>query len=140
MDTTREGLAPEFGKMLLRLTLGVIFLSHGLPKLLGGVAGTGDFLAGMGVPLAGAVAWGLTLLEVGGGVLLILGLLVPPVAALLSLHMLAGIVLVHGANGWYVVGPGQGGAEFNVLLVAGLVALILAGSGPALLPGRSSGA
>lgn len=74
----------------------------------------------------------MTLLGVAGGVLLLIGLLVPPVAVLLASHMLVGILLVHGANGWYVVGPGQGGAEFNVLLIAGLLALVFAGSGPPL--------
>lgn len=131
----KHGLAPKTGKLILRTTLGVIFISHGLPKLLGGVAGMGDFLAGLGVPLAGAVAWSVTLLEVAGGVLLLVGLLVPPVAVLLASHMLMGILLVHGANGWYVVGPGHGGAEFNVLLIAGLLALVFVGSGPPLFSG-----
>lgn len=128
----KHGFAPKTGRLILRTTLGVIFISHGLPKLLGGVAGMGDFLAGLGVPLAGAVAWSVTLLEVAGGVLLLIGLLVLPVALLLASHMLMGILLVHGSNGWYVVGPGQGGAEFNVLLIAGLLTLVFVGSGPPL--------
>lgn len=121
------------GQLLLRLTIGVIFLSHGLPKLLGGVGATGEFFAQIGIPLAGLAAWVVALLETFGGALLIAGTLVTPVAALLSVHMLLGILLVHLSNGWYVVGPGQGGAEFNVLLIAGLVSLIVTGKGsPAL--------
>lgn len=126
--------------LILRITLGVIFLSHGLPKLLGGVEGTAQFLGQIGVPLAGLTAWGLTILEIGGGAMLLAGSLVPQVAALLAVHMLMGIVLVHGASGWYVIGPGQGGAEFNVLLTAGLAALILLEPGsPALQPIPRSG-
>jgi len=121
------------GQLVLRLTIGVIFVSHGLPKLLGGVGATGEFFAQLGIPLAGLAAWVVALLETFGGALLIAGTLVTPVAALLSVHMLLGILLVHLSNGWYVVGPGQGGAEFNVLLIAGLVSLIVTGKGsPAL--------
>lgn len=128
----KHGLAPKTGKLILRVTLAVIFLSHGLPKLLGGVDGMATFLAQLGVPMASLAAWSVTLLEVAGGMLLLIGYLVPPIAVLLAFHMLLGIVLIHGASGWYVVGPGQGGAEFNVLLIAGLLALVFVGSGPRL--------
>lgn len=127
--------AQNIGKLILRMTLGVVFLSHGLPKLLGGASGMGEFLSQLGVPLAGVVAWSVASLEVAGGAFLLLGVLVTPAAVLLALHMFAGIVLVHGGNGWYVVGPGQGGTEFNVVLIAGLLALILTGEGPSLFGG-----
>lgn len=130
-----NGNAQNIGKLILRMTLGVVFLSHGLPKLLGGAAGMGEFLSQLGVPLAGVVAWSVAFLEVAGGALLLLGILVTPAAVLLAFHMLAGIVLIHGGNGWYVVGPGQGGAEFNVVLIAGLLALVLIGEGPGLYKG-----
>ncbi|NIP57629.1 MAG: DoxX family protein [Gemmatimonadetes bacterium] len=121
------------GQLILRLAIGVIFLTHGLPKLLGGVGATGEFFAQIGIPLAGLAAWLVTLLETFGGALLITGTLVTPIAALLSIHMLLGILLVHLSNGWYVLGPGQGGAEFNVLLIAGLISLMVTGKGsPAL--------
>jgi putative oxidoreductase len=125
-----KGLAPDLGRILLRGTLGVVFVSHGLPKLFGGVGGMAGFLAQLGVPLAEAAAWGVTLLEIGGGAALLFGLFVPLTSVLLSVHMLAGILLVHGGNGWYVVGPGQGGAEFNVVLIAALLGLLFLGPGP----------
>lgn len=127
------------GLAILRLTVGVIFLSHGIPKLLGGIPGTADFLGQVGVPAPGLAAWAVALLEVGGGLLLILGLLVVPVAILFVIHMALGIVLVHLAQGWYVVGPGQGGAEFNTLLIAASVALALGGPGLWAVGGGSAG-
>ena len=72
---------------------------------------------------------GIALAETLGGACLVAGLLVTPFALLLAAHMLAGIFLVHLANGFYVVGPGQGGYEFNLLLIAALLTLVLAGSG-----------
>ena len=136
MDTSGRAGA---GLAVLRLAVGVIFLSHGIPKLMGGVPGTAEFLGGLGIPAPTLAAWAVTLLEVGGGLLLILGLFVVPVAILLSLHMLLGIFLVHLEQGWYVVGPGQGGAEFNVLLIAASLAIALGGPGLWALGGGEEG-
>lgn len=135
-----RGPNPEVGLAILRVTLGVIFLTHGLPKIMGGVGGFEGMLGEMGVPLAGIMAWVVTLLEVGGGLALIAGFLVTAFSLLLSFHMLMGIFLVHLSAGWYVIG-GQaqhppGGAEFNVLLIAGLLTLVLAGPGAAALDAR----
>lgn len=125
-----DGPNPGIGLALLRVVTGVIFVAHGAPKLFGGgVGGLGEMLAGMGVPLSTAVAWGVSLLEFFGGVALIAGLLVVPAAGLLAIHMLMGIILVHAPNGFYVVGPGTGGVEFSLLLVAALTTLLLAGPG-----------
>lgn len=131
-----RGPNPEVGLAILRVTLGVIFLTHGLPKIMGGVSGFEGMLGEMGVPLAGIMAWVVTLLEVGGGLALIAGFLVTAFSLLLSFHMLMGIFLVHLSAGWYVIGPGTGGAEFNVLLIAGLLTLVLAGPGAAALDAR----
>ncbi|MEX2529673.1 MAG: DoxX family protein [Gemmatimonadota bacterium] len=125
--------APDTGLFILRAVMGVILLTHGWPKLMNGAAGTAEFFGMLGVPLPMITAWLITLLEVFGGLALIVGLAVPLVSLLFIVHMAAGIFLVHMSEGWFVVGPGTGGAEFNVLLIAGFFALILAGSGkPAL--------
>lgn len=130
------GRNPGLGLFILRVVIGFIFVMHGWPKLAGGIPDTAAFLGSLGVPLAGVAAWGIALLETLGGASLIVGLFVAPAALLLAAHMLAGIFLVHLANGFYVVGPGQGGIEFNLLLVAGLLVLLLAGSGIATLASR----
>lgn len=135
---TTDARAPA-GLAILRIAVGVIYLTHGIPKLLGGVPGTADFLGQLGIPAPTIAAWAVTLLEVGGGLLLVLGLLVVPVAILFIIHMSVGLVLVHLPEGWYVVGPGQGGAEFNVLLIAANLALVLGGAGLWALGGRTSG-
>ena len=123
------GRNPGLGLAILRITIGLIFIMHGWPKIDGGLAGTSALLESLGIPFPVVVAWGIALLEVVGGACLIVGWFVTPAALLLAAHMLAGIFLVHLANGFYVVGPGQGGFEFNLLLIAGLITLLLAGSG-----------
>lgn len=121
--------AAPWGLAILRIVTGFIFLTHGIPKLFGGISGTAGFLGDLGLPVPGLAAWTLSVLEVGGGLLLIAGVLVTPVAALFVVEMMLGIVLVHAANGWFVVGAGQGGAEFNALLIAASLALMLGGPG-----------
>lgn len=132
----RRALNPDLGLAILRVVLGVIYIAHGTPKLLGGVGGLAETLAGVGFPAPFAWAWLVTLLESLGGLLLIVGLLVAPVALLLCVEMVLGIVLVHAPNGWYVIGPGTGGVEFNVLLIASLLALVFAGPGLAAIDRR----
>ena len=125
----RSGLHPELGLAVLRVVLGVIFIAHGAPKLLGGVGGLAGLLDGLGFPAPFAWAWWVTVLEFFGGLALLVGLLVTPIALLLCIEMAVGIVLVHAAEGWYVIGPGTGGVEFNLLLIASLLALVFAGPG-----------
>lgn len=120
---------------LLRVVLGVIFVSHGVPKLAGGIGATAGFFGQLGIPLPTLSAWFIALLETLGGLALVVGVLVAPIAILLSIHMLLGILLVHLPS-WYVVGPGTGGAEFNAILIAGLLVLVVLGPGAAALGGR----
>lgn len=134
----KNGLNPELGLTILRVVLGVIFLAHGVPKLLAGAEGTTVFFGSLGVPAAGFAAWFITLLESAGGALLLLGWLVTPAALLLAIHMFMGIILVHAPNGFYVIGPGQGGIEFNLLLIASLLAMIFCGPGLAAIDNRGT--
>lgn len=125
-----------FPLALLRIVTGVIYIAHGWSKISGGIPDTASFMGQLGVPVPMAAAWFIALLETVGGLALILGIFVAPIAVLLAIHMLAGIVLVHGANGFYVIGPGQGGYEFNLLLIAVLITMILLGPGAWALRGR----
>ncbi|MDP2480593.1 MAG: DoxX family protein [Candidatus Palauibacterales bacterium] len=126
----------ELGLAILRVVLGVVYVTHGLPKLMGGHAATAGFLGQLGLPIPVLFAWIVTLLETFGGLALIAGYLVRPVALLFMVEMLVGIILVHAKVGWYVIGPGTGGAEFNTVLIAALLALVLAGPGLASVDGR----
>lgn len=132
-----RGPNPALGLAILRIVIGVTFVAHGAHKLfVSGVPPVADFFTGLGIPAAGLAAWLVTLLEFVGGLSLVVGFLVTPVSLLFCVHMLLGIVLVHAPNGFWVVGPGQGGVEFNLVLVAGLLALIFAGPGLASLDAR----
>lgn len=136
----KKPLNPRLGQMILRIVLGVIFVAHGAATLFGdgGPGGLAGFLGSLGVPVPILAAWLVTLLEFVGGMFLIVGLFVLPTAILLAIHMLLGIILVHAQNGFYVVGPGTSGVEFNLLLIAGLLSLLLGGPGLAAVDSRSA--
>lgn len=132
----KEGWNPGLGLAVLRIVLGIIFIAHGWPKLTGGIEETATLLTALSVPVPEVMAWAIAVLEVGGGAFLLVGYLVVPAALLLAVHMTLGIFLVHLSNGFYVVGPGSGGLEFNLLLVAGLLAMVLVGPGHGTLQSR----
>lgn len=126
----RSSTAP-YGVLLLRVSLGVLFLAHvGLKVFVFTIPGFVGFFGSLGLPAI--VAYGVIGLEVLGGIALILGIYVPWVALPLAVEMLATIVMVHGHNGWSFTNKG-GGWEYPALWAVALVALHLLGDGAAAL-------
>ncbi|MCJ0763123.1 DoxX family protein [Variovorax terrae] len=122
-----------YGALLLRVSLGVMFLAHGLKKVAEfPPAGTLRYFQSLGLP--SFVAYLSIAAEIGGGLLLVLGV-ATRLVALLEIPLIAGtIALVHGKNGWLFANPG-GGWEYPAFWCVTLAVLILLGSGPyALLP------
>ncbi len=118
----------ELAPFVLRLALGCIFFVHGLLKFLH-MAGAIASFTKIGVPLPGVAAPAIALLEILGGIVLILGpaLAMRVLALLLAIEMLVAIVLAKRSLGFV------GGYEFEVILFAALLALVLSGPGrPAL--------
>lgn len=134
----KNGMNPELGLTILRIVLGVIFVVHGLPKLTGGIEGTVQFFSGLGIPAPLIAAWFIALLETLGGIALLIGLFVTPAALLLTVHMLTGLILVHAPNGFYVIGGGTNGIEFNLILIASLLAMVFCGPGLAAIDNRNA--
>ena len=127
-----------YGLTALRLCVGAIFVAHGAQKLFGawggpGLAGTSAMVAQLGLPFPYPLAILLTLSEFCGGILLLLGLLMPWASASLLVAMAVAIWKVHGPNGFFMNWantPGQGhGIEYNVALIGALLCLLLGGAG-----------
>lgn len=131
----------EWAPLPLRLILGISFIYHGFPKVFSGVDHQqfAGMLGSIGVPAPGLMAWVVGLVEVLGGVALIIGAFVVIVSALLTINMLVAMFKVHLAAGFSFInvkgmgpdGPifGLPGYEVNLLYIAGLLTLILAGAG-----------
>jgi putative oxidoreductase len=118
--------APYAGTVL-RVAMGIVFIAHGMQKFNNGLDGFAGFLTSLNVPLPELMKWVVALLEVGGGILLILGLATRLVAVLFALEMVGTILLVKMDAG--LIGEGGTGAEIDLMLLAGAIALALMGPG-----------
>ncbi|MDQ0147026.1 MULTISPECIES: DoxX family protein [Pseudarthrobacter] len=111
----------------LRIILGFLFAAHGWQKFNEWtIAGTQASFAKMGVPAADVMAPAIAVLELAGGIALILGILTRVVAALLVVDMLGALFLVHAPAGIFAA---NGGYELVLLLAAASFALALTGAG-----------
>jgi putative oxidoreductase len=121
----------DIALLVLRLVLGGVFVAHGAQKLFGsfggpGIEGTAGFHEQLGIKPAKPMAILAGLAEFVGGILVIAGFLTPLAALALIVVMIVAIVKVHLRHGFFAA---SGGYEFNLVLIAVAVALILAGSG-----------
>ncbi len=108
--------------LLLRILLSCLIAAHGWARFcVGGVAPFGEWLHAQGVPAGWLVAGAITLFEIVGTPLFLLGLGVFPLSLLYALLYTVGMCLVHLPVGWFVVGLGRNGAEYSVLLIACLI-------------------
>lgn len=128
--------------LILRVVTGLTMFLHGWQKLTtAGFGGVGDMFAGMDVPLAAVTGPATMLIELVGGVLLLLGLGTRIVGILFTAVMLGALVLVHLEAGFYAA---DGGYELVLLLAAVSSALALTGPGAwsadAVAAGRRVGA
>ncbi|HEY3504915.1 MAG TPA: DoxX family protein [Actinocatenispora sp.] len=111
--------------LLTRVGLGVVFVAHGWQKLVtDGIPVTAKGFTAMGVPAPSVSAWYAGLIELVGGIALIVGLALPVVGVLLFLDMAGAFVFVHVSHGVFA---GQGG--FELVLALGLASLYVGFAG-----------
>lgn len=122
----REALV-DLGLLVLRVGIGIIFIFHGYPKLLGGIetwTQVGSAMSMIGINFAPAF-WGFmaAFAETIGGVFVILGLLHRPVALMLTFTMIVAVVM-------HVTGGDPFGIYSNALKALVIfVALVITGPG-----------
>ncbi len=127
----------KFARLVARLVIGGLFIGHGTQKLKGwfggpGIDGTTGMMESLDMhpPRRHAVAAGVS--ETAGGALLAAGLLTPLASSALIGTMITAIQKVHLANGpWNT----KGGYEYNLVLIAALLALAEEGPGSLSLDG-----
>ena len=120
----------SLGLLLLRLSLGLMYLAHaGLKLFVFTLPGTAQFFAAQGLPAA--LAYVVFAAEAVGGAALVLGVY-PRQVALAGVPILLGAAWVHAPNGWVFTAPG-GGWEYPVFLAVASLALWLAGDGAGAL-------
>ncbi|MDE2988038.1 MAG: DoxX family protein [Chloroflexota bacterium] len=122
----------EWASVPLRIALGIIFIDAGLGKFRRGIGGFSGWLESLGVPFPKLAGPGVATIELGGGILLLAGLLVPWIAIPLAINMMVATYVNKFKEGLPFQGSSdKQGYELDVLLVFACIALILMGAGPA---------
>jgi putative oxidoreductase len=129
----------------LRIVVGYGFFAHGYAKLARGPEHFASILHAVGVPFPDLSSWATVLVELVGGVMIMLGALVPLISVPMIVVLLVAIFTVHLPNGFSSIKLqsfdaagahfGQPGYETDLLYVAGILALCFAGAGPLSVDG-----
>ncbi|HXT48897.1 MAG TPA: DoxX family protein [Gemmatimonadaceae bacterium] len=112
--------------LVLRLVVGTIFIMHGYQKVFTiGIASITTMFTHMGVPFAALVAPLVAVLELVGGIAIVLGVVTRIAGLLLAIDMFCAILIVHAKNGFFL----PKGMEFVFGNMGMALALALAGAG-----------
>lgn len=115
----------ELGSLIIRVVLGITFFIHGLVKFQDGVGNTAGWFESIGLP--GFLAYGVAVVELIGGIMLVLGLFSRIVSLLFAVVMVGAIVKVKLSIGF--LGNGQmAGYELDLAFLAMAVMLAITGS------------
>lgn len=117
----------DTGKLVLRLTLGILILLHGIFKLRHGIGPIQGMVTGMGMPAF--VAYGVFAGEVLGPLLLIIGFYARIGAALIAINMLFAFWLVHTSELTSLTQTGGWALELQGMFLFTAVALVFMGPG-----------
>ncbi|MEJ7801540.1 MAG: DoxX family protein [Ilumatobacter sp.] len=116
--------------LVIRVTVGIIFLWHGINKFRGaGISGVEGAFDMWGVPAPSVTAPLTAVIEIVGGTALIIGLLTRVAAGLLAIVIVGALLFVTIELGLISSEP-KPGAELDLALLAGLIAVMLLGPGP----------
>lgn len=137
----------------LRLVVGFGFMQHGYAKLARGTDTFAGILHALGLPVPDFLAWLTVIVELLGGLAVLVGAFIPLAAVPMAIILIVATVTVHWPNGFSSIKLlavdaggahfGQPGYEADLLYFAALLALVIGGPGPlaidtALLRGGAS--
>ncbi len=117
----------DIGKLVLRLTLGILIMLHGIAKLMHGIAPIEGMVTAIGMP--GFVAYGAYAGEILGPLLLITGFYARLGAVLIALNMLFAFALAHTADLTSLTQTGGWALELQGMFLFTAIALALTGPG-----------
>ena len=125
----------DLGKLVLRLSLGILILLHGIAKLSSGVGFVEGMLTARGLP--GGIAYLVYIGEIIAPALIIIGLFTRPAALIIAVNMIVAIVLVH-VKDLAVIGKNGGWAlELQGMFLFAALAVSLLGAGRLSLGGET---
>ncbi len=122
------GKSEDLGKLLLRISLGLVLCFHGYFKIVHGVEWLKGPLGEVGLP--GFLAYGVYLGEFVGPLMVIAGFRARIGACLVAINMVMAIFLAHRNQIFSIKEAGGGWAiELDALLLLGALALFFLGGG-----------
>ena len=122
-------LTARYGLAILRIVLGIAMLLHGWGKLSGGVGGVAGFFGSLGIPAPGLMAWVVTIVELVGGILLVVGFLTQIAGILIAIDMLGAILFAFLLRGAPLLENGVITWEKEAVFGAAALCIALAGPG-----------
>lgn len=124
----------EFGKLILRLSVGGMLLLHGIGKLIDGIAPIENMLVANGLPAL--LAWGVYVGEVIAPAMIILGIYTRLGGLLAVTSMCFAIMLAHRAEIYQLNAMWGWRIELQGLFLFGSLAIIFLGAGRYSLAGK----
>src|SRR5690349_14442241 len=121
------GVHPDWGITVVRLMTGFLFAIHGYQKFAGGISGATAFFTKVAIPFPGLMAPFIAILELVGGILLLLGVATRIVAGLFVIEMLVTTLWVK------IPSAGWNSSDLDRMLLVACVLFVLAGPGAAAL-------
>lgn len=117
----------DLGLLILRLSVGVLMLLHGISKLIHGADGIEQMIAASGLPLF--IAYGVYIGEVIAPLFIIFGYGTRIAAAVLVFNMLVAVGMAHAGDVFTLTEAGGWAIELQGLYIFGALALVFTGAG-----------
>lgn len=109
---------------LMRVVTALIFVAHAAVRVVGSTIGQfAAFLEDKRFSYGVLIVWCITIYEIAGGLLMALGIFTRWLAIGFIVIIVAGIFIIHAANGWFVGEHGTGGMEYSILLITALIVI-----------------
>jgi putative oxidoreductase len=126
-STNKQKNYDDAGKLVLRATLAVLILFHGVAKLIGGVGFITGLVAQAGLPPA--LGYLVLVGEVVAPLMVLLGLWARAGALIIAFNMVVALLLVHTGDFFRINETGGWAIELQILLLGSAVAVALLGAG-----------
>lgn len=126
MGPKLKAFISELPQVVLRLAVGLVFLYHGVLTVMNGIDGFTLYVRALGIPYSPIISYLVVSSEFFGGLMLIFGFYARWATLPLIATMIVSILKVTGKHGFNVFDKGY---EYNLVLIACLVAILIQGSG-----------
>jgi putative oxidoreductase len=124
----------DAGRLVLRLTVGILILMHGIAKLSGPLDPITGMLAKVGLP--SALAYGVYIGEILAPILLIVGVWTRAAAIVVAINMVFAVLLAHSTQLFSIGKQGGYALELQAMFLFAAVAIALLGAGRFSIGGR----